>query len=81
MREAAEEATALALVGGGGVLAAGRWLRTSGGVVSCSTSAYRVDGAHLLCSAVAGSLTLEFLVEGEGCALRAVVDVSCSSTS
>lgn len=38
--ETTEEATALTLVGGRGVLAAGRWLRTSGSVVASSSSAY-----------------------------------------
>lgn len=56
-------------------------MRTDRGVVSGSSSAYRVDSSQLLCSGLAGSLTLEFLIEGEGCAFRVVVNVACSSSS
>lgn len=50
-------------------------------MVACSSSAYRVDGALLLLSGLAGGLTCEFLVEGEEGALRAVVNVACSSSA
>lgn len=77
--QATKEAAALTLIRGGRVLARGGWA-VAGGEVSGSSTA-DMPYCALLDALLSGGLTLEFLVEGEDCALGAVVDVSTAAAA